>query len=351
MLVALAVIASGVAFSGPVAWKPLDARKGHIHGYRLSEGDRFMQTVVVCRFDPDAEVDAAARKNSFERYLDAKAFSAVDAPLRIECVNVPVKPVSKRVLASIDKTPLKFEAVPGFPWYADFGITEEPENKDGKFPFYYVVGADGSLLYSGNSASQAASAAKRDALKSTAEGSDKLLGPFKPAVHADLVSKLKFGESVAPVVKKLKAIAAGKESQEAQVEAANILKMLDQSRNYWYKFVASSGDPAMKVIVAAQAMKTFPAGKRPFEAEVRKTLSDPMVAKAVKMFQLIYGYKQNLPEKKADVLKAYKLACMGEMAIAKAKKDFGGKLPAAFVSLENLVMEVKAELEARGAKQ
>ena len=125
----------------------------------------------------------------------------------------------------------------------------------------------------------------------------------------------------------------------------------EPGRNYWYKFVASSGDPAMKVIVAAQAMKTFPAGKRPFEAEVRKTLSDPMVAKAVKMFQLIYGYKQNLPEKKADVLKAYKLACMGEMAIAKAKKDFGGKLPAAFVSLENIVMEVKAELEARGAKQ
>ena len=201
--------------------------------------------------------------------------------------NVPTKPVSKKTLAAINKTPMKFSAVPGFPWYADFGITEEPENKDGKFPFYYVVGADGSLLYSGNSASGAASAAKRDALKNSSGESDKLLGSFKPSVHADLVSKPKFGEPVAPIVKKLKTIAAGKQGTDAQVKAANILKMLDQSRNYWYKVVSASEDPAMKVIVAGQAMKTFPAGKKPFEEQVRKTLSDPVVARAVKMFQLM----------------------------------------------------------------
>jgi hypothetical protein len=162
---------------------------------------------------------------------------------------------------------------------------------------------------------------------------------------------MKFGQPIAPVVKKLKAIAAGKDGSEAQVEAANILKMLEQSRNFWYKSAVASEDPAMKVMIATQAGATFPGAKRSFDGIVQKTLSDPLVAKAVKMFQLLYGYKNNLPEKKSEILKAYKLSCMGEKAIAKARKDFGNKLPPVFTSLENLVMEVKAEMEARGAKQ
>jgi hypothetical protein len=341
---------ASTAFSDAVSWKPVDNRKGYIHGYRLSDGDCFMQTVIVCRFDPDVEVTADERRSGSERFLDSKDFKSADAPLRIECVNVPVRPVSKKIASEVGKNPLKFSAVPFFPWYSNFGVTNEPENKDGNLPFYYVVASDASILYSGNSASQAAAAARSDAVKNAA-GSDGLLGSFKPSIHTDLVSRLKFGESIAPVVKKLKAIANTKDGSEAQVEADNILKMLAQSKNFWYKSALISDDPAQKVTTATMAAKTFPEDKRSFEALIQKTLSDPMVAKAVKMFQMLAVYKNNLPEKKSEILKAYKLACIGEKAIAKARKDFGAKLPAVFTSLENLVMEVKAEMEARGAKQ
>lgn len=329
------------------AWKPIENRQ-HLFGYRLNEGDRFMQTVVVCKFDPDVEIKPEERGSSSETLLNVKALTVGDAPGRIECVNVPVKPVSKKVLAALKKSALGYSAIPGFPWYSEFGLVTEPENKDGKFPFYYVVGADGEVLYSGCSASSAASAAKRDAVKNAAE--DKLLGAFKPTIHTDLASQLKFGAPVAPVVKKLKALAADKEASDGKTEAENILKMLDQSRNYWYKVVARTQDPGMKAVIAGQAARTFPEYKRAFETEVQKLLSNPIIAKVVKMFQTLYAYKQQLPEKKSEMLKAYKLALMGEKAIQKARKEFGDKLPEAFVTLESLVLEVKTEMEARGVK-
>jgi hypothetical protein len=83
---------------------------------------------------------------------------------------------------------------------------------------------------------------------------------------------------------------------------------------------------------------------------MQKLLANPIIAKVVKMFQTLYGYKHQPPEKKSDMLKAYKLALMGEKAIQKAKKEFGDKLPEAFVTLESLVLEVKTEMEARGVK-
>jgi hypothetical protein len=330
------------------AWKPIESKK-HLYGYRLKEGDRFMQTLIVCRFDPEAEIKPEERGSSSETLLNTKSLLVGDAPGRIECVNVPVKPVSKKTLAALKKSALGFSAIPGFPWYSEFGLVNEPENSDGKFPFYYVVGADGTVIYSGNSASAAAAAAKRDAVKNASDG-DKLLGAFKPSIHTDLTSQLKFGAPIAPVVKKLKALAAAKEDSDGKTEAENILKMLDQSRNYWYKVVVASQDPGMKAVVASQAIKTFPESKRAYEAEMQKVLANPAVAKAVKMFQLLYGYKQQLPEKKSEMLKAYKLALMGEKAIQKIRKDLGDKLPEVFVSLESLVLEVKTELEARGIK-
>ena len=347
LFVGLSLLSMAV-FSEAAAWKPFDGRQGHLAGYRLSEGDLFMQTVIVCRFDPDAEVAPEERKNEFAQALSLKSLKLGDAFCRIECVNVPVKPVSKKKLAELKKSDLGFTAAPGFPWYDNFGLASEPENSEGKYPFYYVVGVDGTVVYSGCSASQAISAAKRDARQSMESG-DKLLGPLKVSIHTALAEQLKFGENVAPVAKKLKAIAVGKGSAEEQAEAANILKMLDQSKNYWYKSIVASDDVAMKVVTAELAGKTFPAHKKLFDAPVQKVLADPIVAKAIKMFQALYAYKQKTPEKKSDILKAHKLACQGEKAIAKLRKDFGAKLPAIFVTLENLVMEVKAEMEAAGA--
>ena len=339
---------SMAVFSGTVAWKPFDGKRGHLAGYRLSEADCFMQTVIVCRFDPDVEVPAEERKGDFGNALSLKSLKVGDALARIECVNVPIKPVAKKKLADLKKSDLGFTAAAGFPWYENFGLASEPENSEGKYPFYYVVGADGTVVYSGCSASQALSAAKRDA-RGSMESGDKLLGPLKVSIHTALAEKLKFGESVAPVAKKLKAAMSGKGSAEEQAEAANMLKMLDQSRNYWYKSVVASDDIAMKVVTAELAGKTFTADKRMFDAVVQKAMSDPIVAKAVKMFQTLYAYKQKTPEKKSEILKAHKLACQGEKAIAKLRKDFGAKLPGIFLTLENLVMEVKAEMEAAGA--
>jgi hypothetical protein len=341
------LFAAAVAFADAAAWKPIENRQ-HLFGYRLKEGDRFMQTVVVCKFDPEVEIKPEERSGSSETLLNVKALTVGDAPGRIECVNVPVKPVPKKVLAALKKSALGYSAIPGFPWYSEFGLVSEPENKDGKFPFYYVVGADGEVLYSGCSASSAAAAAKRDAAKNAAE--DKLLGAFKPTIHTDLTSQLKFGAPIAPVVKKLKALAAAKEASDGKTEAENILKMLDQSRNYWYKVVARTQDPGMKAVIAGQAVKTFPEYKKAFEAELQKLLANPIIAKVVKMFQTLYGYKQQPPEKKSDILKAYKLALMGEKAIQKARKEFGDKMPEAFVTLESLVLEIKTEMEARGVK-
>lgn len=331
-----------------VAWKPFDGRKGHLAGYRLSDGDLFMQTVIVCRFDPEVRTEVVKDGEGFGAAAGLKSFKVGDALCRIECVNVPVKPVSKKIQSELKKSDLGYTAIPGFPWYADFGLSAEPENADGKYPFYYVVGADGTVKYSGGSVSQAISAAKRDA-GAHADADDKLLGPLKVAVHTDLAGALKFGSPVTPVVKKLKAIAAGKTGSDERKEAEDILKMLEQSKNYWYKTIAATDDPGMKVVLAGQAMKTFPADKRMFEALAQKALSNPVVAKAIKMYQTLYSYRQNPPQKKADIMKAHKLACQGEKVIAKFRKDFGDKLPAAFLSLENLVMEVKAEMEAAGA--
>ena len=71
LFVGLSLLSMAV-FSEAAAWKPFDGRQGYLAGYRLSEGDLFMQTVIVCRFDPDAEVAPEERKNEFAQALSLK---------------------------------------------------------------------------------------------------------------------------------------------------------------------------------------------------------------------------------------------------------------------------------------
>jgi hypothetical protein len=346
------VLASVAAFSSAsaVECREIDNRKGHLFGYKISKGDLFMQPVIVCRFDPDVEVTYTDReKDTQGRYATMKLGHG-DVPARAECVNVPSRKIDKKELPGLKKTFRNTAAVYGCPWYEEFGIVDEPENKEKKYPFYYVVGTDGKILYSGCKGTAAVSAAMKDVRKYI-ESYDKLLGAYKPTVHTELAAKLKFGESIEPVVKKLKPIAAGKKESDARTDAANILMALEQSRTYWYKAMTAAHDPAMKVIIGGQAAKTFPRDKELFMATVQKVLSNPEIAKAVKMFQQIYAYKQKMPEKKADIAKGYKTVCIGEKACIKARKEYGDKLPYAFTSLENLVMEVKAEFEALGCGQ
>lgn len=347
----LALFAIAVLHSAAAAeWKEINNRKEFLHGYKLSAGDLFMQPVVVCKFDPDVEVSYADReKDTQGRYLTLRP-SIGEVLARVQCVNVPSRKLEKKELQQIKKMVGKSQAVYGYPWYSDFGLVDEPKNEDGKYPFYYVVSTDGKVIYSGHKGSAAGSAAVKDARKYI-ESYDKLLGAYKPTVHTELVEKLKFGEPIEPVAKKLRPIAASKKESDARTDAANILLALDQSRTYWYKVMNNFTDPAMRVIVGGQAARTFTRDKELFMSQVQKIMANPEIAKAVKMFQQIYAYKQKMPEKKSDIAKGYKIVCNGEKACVKARKEYGDKLPYAFTSLENLVMEVKAEFEALGCGQ
>jgi hypothetical protein len=347
LIALVAVFIASVSAVSAAEWKEINNRKNHLLGYKISEGDLFMQPVIVCKFDPEEEVNSTARQeNTQKKYLTFKPHIG-EVIARIECINVPSRKLDKKELAQFQKKSGNTAAVYGCPWYADFGLVEEPANKDGKYPFYYVVSAKGEVIYSGNNGVAANNAAMKDARAYVGEY-DKLLGAYKPTVHTELVSKLQLGVSIEPIAKKLRPIAAGKSPSEAKTDAENILKVLDQSATYYFKLMKAAHDPAMKVMIGGEAAKTFPRKKDMYMSMVQKVMADPAIAKAVKMFQQIYAFKTKMPEKKADIAKGYKLVCNGEKACIKARKEYGDRLPYAFTSLENLVMEIKAEFEALG---
>ena len=124
-LIALAVVffASLSAVSA-AEWKEINNRKNHLLGYKISEGDLFMQPVIVCKFDPDEEVSHVARQENAQRkYLVFKPIVGEEVA-RVECINVPTRKLDKKELAQLQKKSGNTAAVHGYPWYADFGLVE-----------------------------------------------------------------------------------------------------------------------------------------------------------------------------------------------------------------------------------
>ena len=337
-------------------WKPIDKRKGLVYGYRLTDGDLVHQPVLVVKFDPDVEIDNDKRETD-PRFIYQFLGWEVKVQPHLQVVNVPSRPLTKEELLKVGKKAGSTAAIPGFPWYEDVGLVQEPENAGGAYPFYYVVSTDGQVIYAGNRGSDA-KAYVYGSLKKSGEP-DPMLGFVKPQIHADLCSGLKFGTDTTKVVAKLKPLAA-KGTEESMAEAKAILEALDQTKTYMLKTVLAklNSDPQEAILIAQQSMKTFPRDKQMFQDAAARLLNNPAVKQSLKTFQTLAEVHQRMadaeagkgtPLKKADVKKAYQEALKGERMCAKARKEFGDKLPRAFMTLEDIVQVVKAELEAAGA--
>ena len=338
------------------AWKPVNNRKGHICGYQLSDGDLVHQPVLIVKFDPSVTVDAD-KKETDPRYVDKFMGWEVKVQPHLQVVNVPSRPLTSDELTKVSKLTGTTAAVPGFPWYEDIGLEKEPENPGNALPFYYVVSTDGKVVYAGDKGT-AAKAAVYSALKASGEPHP-LFGFVKPEIHAEECAKAEFGKDTTKLVAKLKPIAL-KGSDDAQKEADAILKALDQTKTYMLKTVLSKvgGEPQEAIILADQTIKTFPRDRQKFQDAVLKLKNNPVVKQSLKTFQTLMEAHQKLeaaesgkgqPMKKADLKKYYQEALKGERMCNKARKEFGEKLPHAFMTLENVVQQVKGELEAAGA--
>ena len=325
-------------------WKPIDNKKGWLAGGHITDADLFMQPVIVIVFDPMWTPDSKTREEQSHKFVRLEPHQL---NVRLQIVSTPSREIEEDEVPTFPK---KYNKTSGFgPCYAHFGLVNPPVNKEMKFPFFYTVSIDRKIIFSGHSFPGAFNAAMADIGKHP--GCNDMLGYYKPQIHAALAEKLKFGQSVMPVVQKLKPIANGKKESDARTEAQELLKIIDQSETYWerYALAMAGSQPPLGAMMCADAVKTFPKSKTVFQQCV--TRIENQVGKPVlKIFAQIYGYKQKMPEKKADIKKAYDIVLKGEKMCNKAKKSYGDNLPYAFVALETLVAEVKMGLEELGAK-
>ena len=332
-------------------WKPLDNRKGHIYGPQLFEGDLHLQPVIVVKFDPAMLVEADTRTED-TRFMNLRGTEGEDLPKRFAIINVPTRPLTKDELANLPNNGRKMACAWGHPWYADAGLVKEPENPAKEYPFYYVVSAENKVVYAGGQGATAQNTMERECRKQTKRHS--ILGELTPTVHEALCAKLAFGEDTSAVAKKLTPIAAAKADSDAKTEATSILWLIDQSKSYWRRVISetSSANPPLAVIYATMATKTFKGrDSKVFQEALTRLNALPQIKQIVKTYQPLFACKQKIPEKKSDIDKAYSLACQAEKMCQKAQKTYGEKLPRAFLKLEDLVLQVKAELEAAGAEQ
>lgn len=338
-------------------WRPVDNRKGHLLGYQIKDADLFMQPVLVVKCDPAVAVEYKVKEDNTEQkyILNFLGWEAKEQP-RLQVINVPSRELTSDEEKSLAKLAGKSAGVSGYPWYKNFGLEKEPENPKGEYPFYYVVGIDGKVWYAGPKGVKA----QRIVFEQMRKGGtpDPMLGFYKPTIHTAITEKIKFGESIAKAVQKLTPLAKAKGESDSKTEAVAILNELDQSQTYWLKqtMLIAGGNPPQGLLLAAQASKTFPRSKD-FKPIVDKIKSNPTVAPVIQTFTKIAEIQEKMKAaadkgeelKKSDVKKWYPIVCNGEKKVNSAKKSFGDKLPRAFFCLEDLVLTVKAELEAAGA--
>jgi len=339
------------------AWRPVDNRKGYLMGYRLTDADLFMQPILVVKCDPAVEIDGKVREDNVEqKYItNFLPWEAKEQP-HLQVVNVPSRELTSDEVAQLPKLAGKSAGVSGFPWYRNFGLEKEPANPKNEYPFYYVVGIDGKVYYAGPKGVKA----HRIVFEQMRKGGtpDPMLGFYKPSVHTAITEKITFGESTAKAVQKLTPLAKAKGESDSKTEAEAILKELDQAQTYWLKqiLLVKGANPPQALILAAQAAKTFPRNKdlKPIVDAIR---SNPSVAPVIQTFTKIAEIQLKMKEaaakgeelKKSDIKKWYPIVCNGEKKVNAAKKAFGDRLPHSFLNLEDLVLTVKAELEAAGA--
>lgn len=331
--------------AGP--WKPVDNKKGHLYGYQISDGDLKNQPVLIVVFDPDVEVSQDDRESD-PKYIYQFLGWEVKVQPHLQVVNVPSRELTKDEIPMLKKMAGKTAAVPGFPWYQNVGLEKMPENPDKAYPFYYVVDTAGKVIYAGTKGKQAQSMVY-GALKKSGEP-DPMLGFVKPEAHAEICKGLEFGVDTTKVVAKLKPLTL-KGTDESKAEAQAILDALDQTKTYQVKTLLSLSvsEPQMAVILAKKLVKTFPRDKQKFLPAVEALKNTPAVKNTLQLFEKLLAYQEKMPEKKADVQKAYQDVLKGERMCNKARKEFGDKMPKAFMTMENMVQIMKSELESRGA--
>ena len=331
-------------------WKPIDNRKALVWGEKITEANLFRQPIIVMKFDPTERIKSEDRETEEvqRKLLVHEQIGTVE--LRFQVVNVFSKKCSNDEVADFLKNVGKTAVDRLGPVYSDFGLVKEPENEEKKFPFYYVVGIDGKILYSGNVGPKAMSAATRDARAGKAHP---ILGYFTTEEFPEITEKLALGEPFDPIVKKLTPIAAAKADSPQKQAAAGILAEIEQSKAYWFVQVRSrlSVNPPETVALINDICKSYPREKRRFEALSRSYLSNPIAQKAVKTYMQILAIKNKPPEKKSDIAKAYALVQNAERQCQKVQKELGMRTPRAMQVLENLVAEVKMTLEGLGAGQ
>ena len=334
-------------------WLPVDNRKGFVFGtYQVTDGDLKHQPVMVVKFDPDVEVSQDDREND-PKYIYQFLGWEVKVQPHLQVVNVPTREFEKDELPLLRKVAPKTGAVPGFPWYLNFGLAKEPANPDKAYPFYYVVDADGKVIYAGNKGKLAQSAVY-GALKKCGEP-DPLTGFVKPNVHSNVCASLAFGKDASPVIAKLKPLAL-KGDDASKAEAQALLDALEQSQTYWLKqtLATAAQNPPLAVVLAGQIAKTFPRNRafKPIvnEMKAKAGAALPVFLKVTDIQNQMKALEAKGEQpKKADLKKWYPIVCAAEKKCNAAKKSFGDKLPRAFLCLEDLVQTVKAELEAQGA--
>jgi len=331
-------------------WRPIDNRKALVWGEKITEADLFRQPVIVMKFDPTVQYKPEDReKEDVARQLLVHE-QVGTAELRFQVVNVFSRKCSNDEIAEYLKNIGKTATDKLGPVYSDFGLVNEPENTEKTYPFYYVVGINGKILYSGNVGPKAMGAATRDARAGKAHP---VLGYFATEEFPEIVEKLQLGEPFDPIVKKLTPIAAAKADSPQKEAAAGILKELEQSKTYWMTQVKTrlSVNPPETVVLITQLCKSYPREKRRYEAVSKRYLQNPVAQKAVKTYMQILAFKEKPPEKKSDIAKAYAVVLNAERQCQKVQKEMGLRTPRAMQVLENLVAEVKMTLEGLGAGQ
>lgn len=333
-------------------WLPVDNKKGLIYGYGLCDGDLRHQPVLVVKFDPDVEVSSDDREGDPKYIYQFTGWETKVQP-HLQVVNVPNRPLDKDEVGLVGKIVGKVAAVPGFPWYQNFGLAKEPANPGGTYPFYYVVDAEGKVIYAGNKGKIAQSQVY-GALKKCGEPHP-LFGFVKPDIHSNVCANLSLGVNTSLAMQKLKALAI-KGTPESKAEAQALVDALEQSQTYWYRQIAGmmGQNPPQAFLLAVQVMKSFPKNKeiKPVLDRIKRS-----AATVLPLFVKVAGIGERLKEladkgeepKKADLKKWYPIVCNAEKKVSAAKKSFGDDLPRAFLCLDDLVQTVKAELEAQGA--
>jgi len=334
------------------AWLPVDNKKGHLFGYGLCDGDLRHQPVLVVKFDPEVEVSSDDRESDPKYIYQFMGWETKVQP-DLQVINVPKRPLTKDEVGLIGKIAGKTAAVPGFPWYQNFGLEKEPANPSGAYPFYYVVDTDGKVIYAGNKGKKAQSEVY-GALKKSGEPHP-LFGFVKPDIHSNVCANLTLGDNTSAAVQKLKALAL-KGTPESKAEAQALVDALDQAQTYWYRqIVGTMGqNPPQAFLLAGQVVKSFPKNKeiKPILDKIKMSASAvlPMFIKVTAIGEKLKELEEkNEQPKKADLKKWYPLVCNAEKKVNAAKKSFGDNLPRAFLCLDDLVQTVKAALEAQGA--